>query len=712
MPQLIRSVFVTLCLFAATLGLPAPVAAQSSTPGTSAWATATSQHDDPVITTRLSASHAQVTPGQTIQLAWQFKLEPHWHIYWRNAGDSGLPPQLTPNLPGNPEPLALTFPTPQVISIPPLTNYGYENTVTFTTNFTLPSGLAQGLNVLPFTASFLYCKDVCMPGRAELTLPLTVAARAQTNPEFKPATNLPQPLPERAISAETTGATIQLTLPLNLASQSVRFLPNEDGIINDSAPQSLTGNTLSIQLDEQTVTPPTTLSGLLLVNGQGFSFSTPLLSGVSAAVSPTAPGAATGGTASSPSLSLLGALVFAFIAGLMLNLMPCVLPVLSLKLLSLVQHHHGAGRTRHTLAYALGVLGSFWAFAVLIAVLKQAGAQVGWGFHLQNPVMVAALVFLMVAVAFNFFGVFELGQTLTRLATPTTKPKAKALKAGAAQAETIKHSLGASFATGVLAVLVATPCTVPFMGGAMAFALTQTLLESLLVFTTLGLGMALPFLVAIPFPQVFRWLPRPGNWMLTFRHALGWPMLATALWLAYVFTSQTGQAGLFLMLTALLVFTFTLWLLGARPSRLTAVLPLAILAGSLFLFATALNRPHNVLWQPWSATAVEQALQTGNPVFVDFTADWCITCKVTEATVLNTDSVQTLFRQTNTAIFRADWTNQNPEISAELARHNRRGVPLYLLYLPGQPVQVLPQLLTPGLLKDKLETVPPPTSKN
>lgn len=706
MPKPLYAVYLTLCLFAATLLVLPQAIAQNTTPGTSAAVTVTDENDLPAITTRLVASHAEVTAGQTIQLAWEFTLKPHWHIYWRNAGDSGLPPKLTPAT-GKAEALALTYPTPQVISIPPLTNYGYENTVTFTTNFTVPQGLARGLNVFPFNAGFLYCKDVCMPGKAELRLPLVIAPRGKTNPEFKPAANLPQPLPQNSsIMAESTGSTIQLTLPLNLSGQSVRFLPFEDGVIDDSAPQNQTNNVLSIQLDPQATTQPTTLEGLLLVNGQGYTFSIPLHQ-TTDTPQPQPEAQQGAATSSAAPLSLLGALFFAVIAGLILNLMPCVLPVLSLKLLSLIKHHHGLNRTHHTLAYTGGVLVSFWAFAILIAMLRQAGGQIGWGFHLQNPIMVAALVFLMLAVAFNFFGMFELGHGLTRLASGPQ---------GKASPQAPRAALAESFATGVLAVVVATPCTVPFMGGAMAYALTQSLAEGLLIFTALGLGMALPFLISIPYPQVFRWLPKPGKWMTTFRHALGWPMLATGLWLAYVFTSQTGQAGLFLLLSGVLVFAFSLWLFGVRPSRVTGLVPFVIAVLTLFFVGNFANRPQSVMWQPWSAAAVEKALAENTPVFVDFTADWCITCKVTEATVLNTDGVQNLFAETGTALFRGDWTNQNPEISAELARHNRRSVPLYLLYLPGKPVEVLPQLLTPGLLRDKLQpltttTESPPAQK-
>lgn len=697
MSSLLRTVCLTLCLFGATVFVSGQAASAYAEPavitaaqviGISNIESATDTESKPVITTRLVSSHSEVTPGQTIQLAWEFQLKPHWHIYWSNAGDSGLPPELKSKLNGNTEAQSLVWPTPKLISIPPVTNYGYEDSVTFTSNFTVPKGLASGLNMVPFSASFLYCNDVCMPGKTELKLPLTIGTKSVANAAFKPGTNLPNPLPARSgITAETTGQSIQLTLPLNLAATGVRFVPSEDGVIDDSAPQSLTGNLLSIPLDPQAEKRPDNLDGLLLLNGQGYQFTTPLHQ--TSVRSSTNPPQTSDASTSSVQASFIGAVFFAFIAGVILNLMPCVLPVLSLKLLSLVRHHHGPSRVRHTLAYTAGVVSSFWVFALVIFFVKDSGAQLGWGFHLQNPLFVATLVLLLLAVALNFFGIFEVGQTLTRLgAKPSKNPH--------------HPSLLASGATGALAVIVATPCTVPFMGGAMAYALSQSLFTSLIIFTSLGLGMSLPFLIAIPYPAVFKWLPKPGAWMSTFRHALGWPMLATALWLAYVFASQTSQLTTFLLLGVALALSFTLWLYGTRSSLKTAAVTLLIPILGLYAIHSYHQKPQTLVWQPWSSAAVEAARKTGNPVFVDFTADWCLTCKVTEATVLNTETVQNLFTNTKTALFQADWTSQNPEITQELARHNRKGVPLYLLYLPGKEAEILPQLLTPGLFREKL----------
>lgn len=684
-----RTLFLTtLCLFAATLPARAQITpADAVVPGNGEPFAAEDQNGSAVILTHLTASHGKVTPGQTIQLAWQFKLQPGWHIYWSNAGDSGLPPQLKPE--GATEALPLIFPTPEVISIPPITNYGYQNEVTFTTTYTIPSRM-QGDADFAFNGNFLYCKDICLPGRAKLNLPLVISTTPELNTAYNPQQNLPLQLADQPLTQFNGNTEVSIKLPQNAAN--ARFIPAQDGIIDDSAPQlinrNLAGNFLIVPLDPQAAASPTKLEGLLIIDDKGYTYSAPISGNVSAPqAAPRQPQ-----TASTPAPAatsgLAVALFFAFIAGVILNLMPCVLPVLSLKLLGLVRHHHGAQRTTQTLAYTFGILASFWAFALLITLLQRGGAELGWGFHLQNPLFVATLALLMLAVALNFFGVFEAGLTLTRLGSQPVREK---------------HPLWQNFATGILAVIVATPCTVPFMGSAMAYALTQGAFANFAVFTALGLGLAFPFLLAIPCPAIFRWLPRPGGWMATFRHLLGWPMLATAMWLAYVFAAQAGVLGLFGLLTVALVLGFALWLYGTRPHVLTLAIAFAVVVCGLATLQGALNKPATQTWQPWSPETVAAGVAANRPVFVDFTADWCVTCKVTEATVLNTAKTQKLFASHNTLLLNGDWTSQNPAITEELARHNRKGVPLYLLYLPGNPQpRILPQLLTPGILEDAL----------
>lgn len=687
MQRILTLFSLTLCLFAATLAY-AQESVIPTTPGTGEPFAAEDQNGATAILTHLTASHGTVTPGQTLQLAWQFKLQPGWHIYWSNAGDSGLPPQLKAE--GSTEALPLIYPVPHVISIPPVTNYGYEDEVTFTTTYTLPN-LESGITNLTFNGNFLYCKDICLPGRAKLTLPLVVSDAAEINPAYNPQQNLPLQLDAQPLTQFNGSTEVSIKLPAN--ATNARFIPAQDGVIDDSAAQpinkNLSGNYLIVPLDPQTTTAPTKLDGLLIIDDKGYTYTAPIGGSATApqAIPPQPQNASTPTPATSSGLA--AALFFAFIAGVILNLMPCVLPVLSLKLLGLVRHHHGAQRTAQTLAYTAGVILSFWAFALVIILLQKGGTQLGWGFHLQNPLFVALLTLLMLTVALNFFGVFEAGLTLTRFGSQPVKDK---------------HPLWQNFATGVLAVIVATPCTVPFMGSAMAYALTQGAFANFVVFTALGLGLSFPFLLAIPFPAIFRWLPKPGAWMATFRHLLGWPMLATAMWLAYVFGAQAGLLALFGLFTVALILAFALWLYGTRPHLLTLAIAFAVVICGLATLQNALDKPTMQAWQPWSPEAVTAAVDSKRPVFVDFTADWCVTCKVVEATVLNTQRVQTLFTQHNTLLLTGDWTSQNPAITEELAKHNRKGVPLYLLYLPGNPEpRILPQLLTPGILEDALK---------
>lgn len=690
-----RLLFRTLCLFGATVAVSVAAHAQGAQgPGIGITASATDTDNSPVILTRLVASHSVAAPGQTIQLGWQFKLQPEWDIYWSNPGDSGLPPQLKDP---SGKALTLAYPTPMVLPLPPITNYGYKNTaVTLTTSYTVPTGTHNGKQTLSFAGTFLYCHNVCLPGRVTLKLPIEIAARAVANPAYTAAPDMPKPLPG-SVTASRNGNTLQLKIPDELSQEGVRFIPAAEGIINDSAPQALTGNILAIPLDTAAQTPPHQLSGLLVVNGTGYVVNAIPVTADAASLPPGGGDGQQQAAATPPqamptpqpgtTTGLSSALFLAFLAGLVLNLMPCVLPVLGLKLMGLIRHQHGQQRVAQTLAYTGGILATFWAFAVIIALLQKGGAQLGWGFHLQNPMFVAGLAMLMLAVALNFFDVFTLGGALTSLgARPSADPDSK-------------HPLWHNVAIGVLAVVVATPCTVPFMGAAMAYAFTQPFAVSFMVFTALGLGLAAPFLIAVPFPRVYRWLPRPGRWMLTLRHLLGWPMLATALWLAFVFAAQMDNLILtFTLLTLGLLFALTLWIYGKKPSILTAILPLLVLVALPF----ALKKPeHPMAWQPWSQAAVQQALAAQHPVFVDFTADWCITCKVTELTVLNDKNVKNLFNRYDTTLLRGDWTTQNPDITQELSRHNRKGVPLYLLYLPGstQPL-VLPQILTYHALKN------------
>jgi thiol:disulfide interchange protein DsbD len=391
-------------------------------------------------------------------------------------------------------------------------------------------------------------------------------------------------------------------------------------------------------------------------------------------------------------VTLWGAIFGALLGGLILNLMPCVFPIISLKALSLSKTAH-SGRNearRDAWLYTAGVLATFTALVLLLLALKAAGNSLGWGFQLQSPKVTGVLALLMFVIGLNLLGVFEFGARLQNTG----------------QELTTKSGPAGSFFTGALAVIVATPCTAPFMAGAMGYALAQPALITLLVFLALGVGFALPFLLLGYVPQLLAKLPKPGPWMARFKEFLAFPMFATAIWLAWVMGNQAGTDGLLKLLIAALLIGFALWLLrrGSFGKLLGAAALLAAITIPLTLGAQAKAGPEKNA-QAWSPAAVQEALAEGRPVFVDFTADWCVTCKVNERLVINTDKTRALFERTDTAFLIADWTNKNDMIAQELAKYDRAGVPLYLVYHPDQNsvmAEVLPQILTYDVLETAL----------
>lgn len=698
--------------FTATLGilgtLGGVATAQEQPLGTTA---AMSTEENEVLSTVIS-SHTKVRSSQTFNLAWQVYLADGWHIYYSNPGDSGLPPTLTLGEGFTAGPL--TFPTPHIIRIPPITNYGYEDKVVFTTQVTAPATLQADTPVsIPVKLTFLFCKDICLPGMVETTLTLNTGLTPDENPAYGPVVAqqqaaLPQAVPANVmVHARKSNDRILLSWPTSLnrldekttaSPHSTHFIPNADGMIDDGAEQDVStdaNNTyalIGIKPDTQATSPTTVLDGLLVISpNRSYRIQVPIQpeGDIAPSTSPAKAGdAGLGGAGSTGGGSLVVALVSAFLAGLILNLMPCVLPVLALKVLGVVKGHHGGKAWHHSAGYTAGILVTFAAFAIALAILKQAGSSVGWGFHLQSPYVTGGLAALMLALALNLFGVFEAGTSLTRLAL--TSP-----------VKTNNH-VREAFITGLLAVIVATPCTVPFMGGAMAYALTEAnLFTSLLTFLTLGLGMAAPFILLTSLPALVRYIPKPGPWMVTFKQVLGWPMLATGVWLVWVCGNQTSSTTQLFVMLWLMAFAASLWWYGQKTGWVRLVPVALALAGLFYALTPAPQQPESHTWQRWSPEITTTARGQG-PVFVDFTADWCLTCKVTEATVLNTPQTLELFAKSGTTLLKADWTKQDPQITAELAKHGRKGVPLYLLYLPGSEAEILPQLVTHSLLESKL----------
>jgi len=665
----------------------------------------------------LVAQTPTAAPGQTLYVALHQRIIPGWHTYWRNPGDAGEATTLDWSLPQGWSAGPIIWPEPERFLAGPLMNYVYSTEVYLPVALKAPQNAKPGRVLLAATANWLVCKDVCIPETARLTLPITVLA-AGASPPPDPAgqavaeavAHAPRPAGVKA-SFVYLPKTEQVRLSLlgpALKGQDVSnayFFPYDGTVLEQVKPQipAKAGAGLTLLLPAGYAfthgKPPARLEGVVTF-GQGQAFEVSA-AGVKRGDTPLAPGRDDGFK------GLAGALAFAFIGGLILNLMPCVFPVLSIKAAALARHAEAPRKAAgEGVMFTIGCVLTFVILAAVLIVAQQAGQAVGWGFQLQSPGVVAALALLMLAIGLNLSGVFEIGLSVQ----------------GTGQGLAGQGGLVGAFFTGVLAVVVAAPCTAPFMAGAIGWAFTRPPVEALSVFVALGLGLAAPFLLVSLIPGVFRHLPRPGAWMEGLKKTLAFPMYGSAAWLAWVFVQQAGANGLALLFAAAVFIAFAVWLFGVsqRTSRpwaprlgaavgLIIAIPLAVAGAAMTASAqTSSVSPSPVSGisaEPWSPAAVERLRAAGRPVFVDFTAAWCVTCQVNERTALAASGVADAFRRTNTAYLRADWTNRNAEIADALKAEGRAGVPLYLVYDAhgGQP-QVLPQILTEGGVVSALDT--------
>ena len=657
----------------------------------------------------------QLYPGGGNQAGLYFKLEPGWHVYWQNAGDSGEPPHIHWMLPDGVTAGPLQFPAPARLPLGPLMDFGYENEVLFPFSFQVADSVKQGPAVLHAKVDWLVCREVCIPGKAELdenvqllrTAPMPAAVSAADQELWDRLThNLPQPLPaaDQAVFQQTAGG-FRLAVSTGKREKKAEFFPEDQDILDNPAPQTVTptatGLVLDLKKDPNLTASPTQLKGVVELSGSR-NYEIAATPGAVAAPPPT------------PTLSLatFARIVgLAFLGGLLLNLMPCVFPVLFLKGLALV---NSGAEERHKLrahgfVYTLGILVSFWVLVGALLGLRAAGSTLGWGFQFQSPIFLFLLAGLFFFLGLSLAGQFEIGLTLT--------------SAGGSLAA--KQGYAGSFFTGVLAVVVATPCTAPFMGVAIGYALAQSAAVNFAVFTALALGLAAPYVALTLQPAWTRLLPRPGAWMDVLKQAVSLFMFGTVIWLAWVVAEAYGAALLAALLSSFLLLAVAGWFLGRWPAKrwATVVASLIVLAfaivgiaapGELAIASAALstqNSPESSAarsnWQPWSADGVQRALAAGQPVFVDFTANWCLSCQVNERIALDQPSVQIAFLKANVALFRADWTRQDPAITEALTALGRSGVPVYALYTPGQSdPALLPQVLTPGIVMNALSKLP------
>jgi thiol:disulfide interchange protein DsbD len=709
-----------------------------------------------------------------INLGLRIAHRPGWHTYWRNSGDSGLPTTIAPQGPEGTVFGPIRWPAPERLRIGPLANYGFEGEIVLPFEARLPVTTSQAggsATRVEVHAQWLVCKDVCIPGEARLAIELPRADAGVTPgaslhaPLFAAMaerTPAPPPMPAR-LHRHEDGLSLSFAWPGGTPARAAEFFPYSPGIVSAPAPQRLLsagdGARIDLQRGEPGPLPPV-LEGVVRIDGRVFELSAratdaapPIATLISVAGDPVPPltgatsvdsgrllsgqadrpagdgsmpdnrpGEAAGLAAGGPLPWLLAAL-----GGLLLNLMPCVFPVVGLKVLGFAGGSPDTPSGRRAMrlgggAFGAGVLVSFWLLGGLMLALRAAGEAIGWGFQLQSPGFVAALALLFVAIGLNFSGVYEFGLTLTRLGGVGVRSNSRG------------PSLAGSFGAGVLAVLVATPCTAPFMGSTLGLTLSQPAAQSMLSFTAIGAGMALPYVLLGLFPTWLSWLPRPGRWMETLRQILAFPMYASAAWLAWVLTRQAGADALLRLLLATVLLGMAAWAWGRfsvppRPRRaLAASLVIACLVGATTVMVPIARESgqgrmsgapgasgvdgrspdglpaDSVTWQAWSEAAVRDALAQGRPVFVDFTAAWCVTCQVNKQWVLDRPATRELFTRHRVLALRADWTQQDADIARELARHGRNGVPLYLVHRPDRAgPQVLPELLTPAIVKRSLE---------
>jgi DsbC/DsbD-like thiol-disulfide interchange protein/cytochrome c biogenesis protein CcdA len=638
----------------------------------------------------LTADHAAAAPGQTIRLLLRLRMAEGWHSYWQNPGDAGGAPEIAWILPEGASASPLLFPAPRRIPYGPLLNYGYTGDVAFPATVTLPRDIPPGeVFTLEAEARWLVCADICIPedGAFRLDLPVEATPRPAANTALFAAAEaaLPRPSPfaVRIGFAGRAGA-IEVSGP-GLSGATLRdaeFFPLDPGLLSHPAPQPLTVRdgsfTLRLQRGEGTL--PERVDGVLAITDAA---------GVRSAYAVSAaPGPVPAGSA----IALWQAALLALAGGVLLNLMPCVFPVLAMKAMS-VARLGGAAKAAvraEAAAYTAGVVVAFLALAGLLILLRAAGGAAGWGFQFTEPAFVVAMAWLMLAVGLNLSGVF---------AVP-------GLALGGRR--------GGAFGTGILAVLVATPCTAPFMATAIGAALAMDWTATLLVFAALGLGMALPFAALGVAPGLARVLPRPGPWMERLRQGLAFPMYGAAVWLVWVASVQAGPDGVLVVLAGAVLIGFAAWLVGiaqATGTRLGGGAAAIAVVAALALLPLmgpgpdAAPAPAAEGAEPWSAARVAEARAEGRPVFVNLTAAWCITCQVNDRVALRTEAVRAAMAATNTLYLVGDWTRGDAAIGALIRAVGREGVPVYLLYRPGEASpEILPQILTEGIVLRALGT--------
>ena len=621
----------------------------------------------------LIKDHSDFVPGTSINIGLKVSMDKGWHTYWRNPGDSGGPIEIDWNLPKGFSVSDIKWPLPEKIEYPPLMTYGYEDFVIYPMVLSIPADYSD--DYFEMVADILICADVCIPESGKISsnfLDIESDSLIYEWLESVPSKSLP-------ITTSLNDNNLEIKFTFEKEIKEIYFFPDENNSIDYSSKQNFykkdDGYFLSIKLFNDEFQ---NVSGVLDIDGTGYNVSNGKFEDFN-----------------EEGLSLITALIFALIGGLILNLMPCVFPVISLKVLSFVSMGGSSPRKirNHALVFTVGVIASFMLIALTIVLLKQAGNFVGWGFQLQSPLIVGLLSLVMVFISLVLITDNSFGESLTKLGN-----------IGGSE-----NGYYSSFLTGVLAVVVASPCTAPFMGAALGYALIQPSGETVPIFLSLSLGFSLPYLLLAANPKLIDFLPKPGDWMVTLKEFFAFPMLATALWLLWVFSLQVNQILVIFLLIGWLLLALNFWIFQKDYKTINKVIFLGISIFSMIYFLPEtedIETEQNLIIG--SATewyeGIEDDLRNKNqPYFINFTAAWCITCQSNEITAFSKDGFKSLLEEKNIEYIKADWTNRNDAITRSLKKYGRSGVPFYVYWEPGfENPKILPAILTDQIIKNNL----------
>ena len=676
------------------------------------------QQNENLVDAKLISEVKTIQPGNSFWIGLNLKMQDEWHTYWKNAGDAGMASYINWNLPERFTASEIHWPYPQKIYMSGLANYGYEGETTLLIKITPPQNYDKDSVTLKAHAEWLVCKVECLPGNAdlEITLPISNNPPVINDENLEKIAdakfNIPIESQEWKIEAVKNNDDVIIkvnpTNNYNYELTDLYFYPNKNGIYQNAADQKFEFKNgsyfLTVLLENFRTEEPSELNGILVAsNGWRGENSEKALKTNTKFIENF-------DVSSESNLSIIAAVFFAFLGGLILKLMPCVLPVLSIKIMGFVNHKDQSRKKSFSngLWFTIGVLISFWVLVALLLILREGGEALGWGFQLQSPIFIFLISIFLFLFALNLFGVFEFGSSLTAIENKIDTQKGKF----------------SNFLSGVTAAIVATPCTAPFMGTALGFALTQSALVNFLIFTSLGFGMAFPYLLLSIFPKWMKVIPKPGEWMIKLKQFMGFLLVATVIWLVWVFGLQKGNDAVIVLLISLLISALAAWVYGnwgmiyIKPAKRYSAQAISVLliAVSIYFGITntsdaaaqnnIINNSSYIDWQKYDKQKVDSLLINGKPVFIDFTAAWCLSCQVNERVALNNKEVADKFKELGITTFKGDWTNKDEEITKALASYGRNSVPLYILY-DGENAEPkkLPEILTKSIVLDALNTI-------